>query len=559
MTRVVRRVLAMLVLGSLGLGLEGATGGSGAIQDSPPRDRAQIKEPPSCRVRGRVIDAQTGSPVRRAIVVLSSEALGERQRGTLSDGNGRFELADLPAGLYSVWVDKAGYSVVRVGNDSASSLGAGRGIEVSARRVAQLTIAVTRGGVITGQLTDETGEPLVGVSVQALRPSSAGGSQSLLPVMDAQTDDRGRYRIFGLHPGVYCVSAAIIGTSTSVELDVPLGFAPTYFPGTTNPSEAERIRVDAGRELDGINIVLVQARLRRVSGSAMDSQGRPLAGGFVLLRQGEQSFGTASSVPVHGDGRFVLDRVPPGSYTLTLMDGAPDAADVETASVPIDVNDADIEGMTVVTSPPATIGGQIAFDPVPDDPTVVPERFPVAFEMVGAITFGGTASPAADGSFEGHVPGQGLAIPRPGGEWPHGWIIDTVLVGGVDVTDSGFEVQSGQQVRNVQIIVTNQTGAVTGVVLDDHDRPVRDGVAIVFPEAVPRRPELLWNYTVDRVQEGGRFSVKGLRSGAYRIVAAGADAEIDPDLVDHLRPHAVPFRLERGERRTMNVRLTRSR
>jgi hypothetical protein len=124
----------------------------------------------------------------------------------MSDGNGRFELGGLPPGHYSVWVQKPGYSVVSVSNESVSPFKPSRGVDLPpGRLVDRLTVAVVRGGVIAGQLTDETGEPLVDVTVQALRPSSS--DRSLMPVSDSQTDDRGRYRIFGLQPGVYCVGA----------------------------------------------------------------------------------------------------------------------------------------------------------------------------------------------------------------------------------------------------------------------------------------------------------------------------------------------------------------
>lgn len=64
-----------------------------------------------------------------------------------------------------------------------------------------------RGSIITGHLYDENGDPLPGATVQAARYQFAQGRRQLVAAGTAQTDDRGEYRVWGLNPGEYYISA----------------------------------------------------------------------------------------------------------------------------------------------------------------------------------------------------------------------------------------------------------------------------------------------------------------------------------------------------------------
>src|SRR6185436_14410459 len=97
----------------------------------------------------------------------------------------------------------------------------------------RVKITMVRGGVITGTVTDSKGQPVVGVPVQATPPSGASALGSFMSGMAVETDDRGIYRIFGLLPGQYVVTAGGAGalaqfTQTGYELDVL-----TYYPSST--------------------------------------------------------------------------------------------------------------------------------------------------------------------------------------------------------------------------------------------------------------------------------------------------------------------------------------
>ena len=125
--------------------------------------------------------------------------------------------------------------------------------------MSQVRLALVRGGVIAGRVTDDVGEPVARVTVRALRIVGAGGGPtSLEPSSEERTDDLGLFRVFGLPPGVSLVGAfADAMMFGDAPPDEHVGYAPTYYPGTPSRAEAQRIRVTAGSEAPAVNLALV--------------------------------------------------------------------------------------------------------------------------------------------------------------------------------------------------------------------------------------------------------------------------------------------------------------
>src|SRR5690606_37479173 len=78
----------------------------GVVQ--PPRDTGAAPETGTARLQGVVVGGEAGQPLRRAIVRISGEGIREG-RVTTTDAEGRWELAELPAGRYTLMASKAGY------------------------------------------------------------------------------------------------------------------------------------------------------------------------------------------------------------------------------------------------------------------------------------------------------------------------------------------------------------------------------------------------------------------------------------------------------------------
>ena len=74
-------------------------------------------------------------------------------------------------------------------------------------RTLEAVVRLWKVGVITGQVSDEAGEPAIGVNVQAFRRADPGTPTAAYQGSgSARTDDRGIYRLATLPPGDYIIA-----------------------------------------------------------------------------------------------------------------------------------------------------------------------------------------------------------------------------------------------------------------------------------------------------------------------------------------------------------------
>jgi uncharacterized protein (DUF2141 family) len=156
-------------------------------------------------ILGQVVTGETGTPVRRARVNLAGQEL-RGQRATMTDDEGRFVFTLLPAGRYTVNATKAGYVTIAYGAKAPGR--AGTPIQVAdGQKLETKAMSLPKGGVVTGTVLDEHGEPAPGTTVRAMRQVIRTGEKRLESAGTDTTDDRGQYRIYGLLPGQFVVYA----------------------------------------------------------------------------------------------------------------------------------------------------------------------------------------------------------------------------------------------------------------------------------------------------------------------------------------------------------------
>ena len=246
----------------------------------PPRDNVQPATG-TARITGRVVSAETGAPIRRAQIRITSRD-ARTNRDVTTDSDGRFELLTLPAGRYRLYVTKAGYVSLEYGQ--ARPFEAGKPLDIAdGQSLEKIDFSLPRGSVITGRVTDEFGDPITDVQVQAMRYQFTNGERQLVNAgRVATTDDLGQYRIFGLMPGDYVVRASLRTNPNATPTgpnaaEGPLGYPGTYYPGVADVAQAQTVTVSLGQELSSVAFPLVPARLARISGTVMNSEGRPLS------------------------------------------------------------------------------------------------------------------------------------------------------------------------------------------------------------------------------------------------------------------------------------------
>ncbi|HYN07063.1 MAG TPA: carboxypeptidase-like regulatory domain-containing protein [Vicinamibacterales bacterium] len=172
----------------------------------PARDAQQQTTVGTASITGAVVTEGAGTPVRRARVTLSGGEI-RTPRSVVTNDEGQFGFVALPAGRYTMTASKAGYVNITYGAKRPGR--PGTPIQLAdGQKLEKATISLPKGSVVTGIVVDENGEPSPGTQVRVMRYVMRTGEKTLEQSGQDQTDDRGIYRVYGLQPGEYLVSAS---------------------------------------------------------------------------------------------------------------------------------------------------------------------------------------------------------------------------------------------------------------------------------------------------------------------------------------------------------------
>jgi hypothetical protein len=547
------------------------------------------------RLRGRVLASDGSGPIRRAQVRIAGPEVAPK--AALTDAEGRFEFRDLPAGRFTLTGSKSGFVSVQYGQSRPFEQG--KPIELADKQALDnADISMPRGGVIAGRIVDEFGDALPDASVTAMRLTWTNGRRRLMPTGGriAQTNDLGQYRIYGLPPGDYYVSASLRGAALELmDMEVMMvsgasttagpsastpksGYASTYYPGTPNATEAQKITLAAGQETASADFSLVPVRLARVSGLVLGSEGKPVEGAAITVVPPSREIGGIfgpSTTRTARDGSFTLNSVPPGDYSLqarsiqTFTSAQGDSmmfirattmagGEAEFGSVPLSVSGEDVSNVVLMTSKGATVTGQVTFDGNQPASLASFRIISAPADTDGPVPMGGPASIKEDGSLE--IKGlSGLRLFRLAGS-PPGWTLKSVKLNGNDITDSGAEFKPGEAISGLEIELTSRTTAINGSVTGSDGAPLKDYTVVVFADASElwRAPMTRW-VTGARPDQDGRFKIQNLPAGNYLAIAVDYLPQGewgDPEILERLKSKAKRLTLDEGATQTLDLKLT---
>lgn len=523
-------------------------------------------------MRGQIVAADTGTPIRRAQVRISSPDAREG-RLAATDAQGRFEIKELPAGRYTLTASKGGFVTLQYGQRRPSE--SGTPIELGdGQTLDKLLIALPRGSVLGGRITDEFGEPVANASVIAMRYSYAAGGRRLTAAAGSNsrdtTDDQGHFRLFGLPPGEYFVSATLRtgGTEAADPTGETSGYAATYYPGTPNIAEAARVTLAVSQENTNVSFGLIATRLVRVSGMVMSSDGAPAAGATVMLVPGGTAGGRGVVMQQGGNGgrtnrtgAFEMGNIAPGRYQVQARSGGRGpGGEGELARIDLVVGADEVTGLTLVTAPGAVVSGTVVsdtgepFDFRPQQLQVAARAFNLDVPGIGG---GGAGRVGDDWSFElRNLTDTRLFRVNA----PQAWVLKSVGLNGQDITDTPVEFPPGQLVTGVQVVLTKKVSALSGVVSDAGGKPLLDATVVVFPA-----DEKLWAFQsrfikAARPDQAGTYRMTGLPpSEDYLVVALQGleDGQAgDPDFLATVKDLATEFTLAEGETKAVDVKLS---
>lgn len=542
-----------------------------------PRDN-MAPQTGTASLRGRVVGGESGQALRRAIVRLQGQEFREG-RVASTDQEGRWEIKDLPAGRYNLTASKGGY--VQLNYGQRRPFERGRPLELAdGQTLDNVNFNLPRGSVIAGRIVDEFGEPIADAMVSAMHYRTFSGRRRLVPVgRFGSTDDMGHFRLYGLAPGDYYVSATLrpMGMMGVESSDVTTSYAPTYYPGTASSQQADRVSVGLGGEMAGITFSLLPVRTVKITGTAVDSAGKPMAGAFVMLREdvrsGEGSFTMmfgGGGNRVRDDGTFVLPNVAPGDYmlearTMGMMGPRGRGDDPEAAFTPISVGGEDVTGVTLIGTKGTSLRGQVVVQPASAATGVKPSDVSVNATAKNPdapmVFMGGEMRDRLDDDWTFELKAVQSPVLIRTFRVPAGYSLKAVLLNGIDVTDTGVAFKPGEPVTGLQVVLSTTSSGVTGGVTDDNGKPVVDYAAIVFSEDPTKWGYMSRHVTMARPDQQGGFQAKNLPPGRYMAVAVEAleeGQETDPEFLERLRSLATAFTLGEGEQRSVTLKIVQA-
>jgi Carboxypeptidase regulatory-like domain len=528
---------------------------------APGKDRSDEQ---TCTVSGIVIRSKDSGPLKNATVQLTSDLDREHHIATKTAADGHFLLKNVPAGQYKLIVTRNGYVSRELGQKKPDDPGAVFPLRPG-QRITDLVFKLGLAGVITGKVFDEDGEPMVGVVVRAMRQVYTDGRKTLQATSDQETNDLGEFRVFGLEPGRYYISAEMEGWnrvvgdrefSNSEKNSGEKGYAKIYYPSALEAASASSVHVKEGEEISSIDFLMKEVTVYRVSGKVQYLLPHKATGHTQLLvsRRGQTTDWRPVIVQMveTADGSFEIPELAPGEYTVRAFFF--DQEKSFSTQEDVDVVNADVNGLTLVIGPGVDIPGQLLWD---GKPSLEGERTSIylAPEESGVIRWGGS---------EAHVDEKSQFTLK---EVPQGSF--RINVNGISKDCYIKEVQFGENVLpdrvlhakrgvsgELRITISSKGARLQGIATNDESLPIAGVWVVAVPEESKR--SLRYLYKAVTTDQYGRYDLRGLVPGKYEIFAwdgvASGEWE-DPEFLKTNEAKAVTVEVSDSDKKSTDLQL----
>jgi len=517
-----------------------------------------------CKISGIVVKLAGSEPLRKAHVYLRSADDDTRGISIVTGSDGRFQLKGLAPGRYHLSVNRAGFVAQEYGQRKPEDPGALLTLR-PAQEVKDLLFRLIPSAIITGKILDEDGEPLPEILVSALRQVYLEGKRSLAAETTSQTNDLGEYRLFGLRPGRYFVSAVFPqwsrfagGDESEDAQPSQQGYAKMYYPGTPDAAKAIAVSVKSGEEIPSVEIFMRQLLVYRIRGHVYNQithkAGRQTNIFLTPKTKSREWTGDEHRNFVQKqDGAFEIVDVLPGSYFLTALWF--DEGQSHTTSVPVEVGNADVEGIAITIAPGIDINGRIIWEGTPsierDDLSIILESPEMRF------SFGGS-SHVMGNTFVIKGVSDGVYVPRVWGQGKDCYIKD-VQYGGTSALEDGFTVNRAA-VGTLEITISSRGARIQGAVADSDGLSAAGVHVVLVPDRSRRMQYRL--YETQTTDQYGHFELRGIAPGDYQLFSwedAESGAWEDPEFLKPFEEKGEAVSLKEGDQKTINLTAIRTR
>jgi hypothetical protein len=512
----------------------------------PPAGVAKLPDRPSGTMAGRVMNS-AGEPLVGAVAYVAPVGGNGTSQSAAVDRDGNFKVDGLETGIYRASASMPGYFVTPTLT----------GAEPNYYRPGDsITLTMIKAAVISGTVTGPHG-PAVATSVRALRVRDDEGKALTTPIVMRErfTDDRGAYRIYGLPPGAYLISAGGpvrlgFGTPGASDNDTP-----TYFPSATRDTASEIIvrsgeeatadiqyRGEPGHSISGNIAGVVQPQTQIVIGSSIT---------LIDVRDRSAVMGTtASSFTNYTFGIF---GVPDGEYELYATQPLLPGRDyLRSSARRVTVRGGDVTGISLVLAPLASIAGHLVVENDPkagcakrretavQETIIFARRYEPETKPAGNAASKTTPSevpisltnsvsesvPDAQRTFTMRNLAAGLYRIDPRAP-ASGWYVRSIASGpaqtarnsSLAVARDGVTLRSGEHLSGLTVTITEGAASLRGhiSVAEGQHLPPRMRVYVVPSER--DSAENVLRFYESRAEPDGSFTIGNIAPGRYWIIA----------------------------------------
>jgi hypothetical protein len=471
-----------------------------------------------------------------------------------TDDDGNFQFEGLAPASYAISASVPGF--ITPPPEGENSAGVYRLGEFA-------NVRLVKGGVITGKVTNASGDPLVGVGVAVVRVGGIDGETDDQPVFQSfgrnwRTDDLGVYRVYGLVPGAYIVQAGGGGGFGPNLLSPFGGDAPTYYPSSAREA-AVTVVVRAGEEVAGIDIRYRGDKGRVVSGRVLAKTGASndrfgptqinlvIAGtDAVVATTVQMDRGPRGQAPGGASRGFALYGVPDGEYEVIARRGGLGAeSDAISAPRRVSVRGADVGGVDLALAPLASLSGRVVVDKKTaacqpprassvEEVLLAAERDEVQAReaaLAGRLVLTRPAAPNATGEFtlRNLEAGRHRVIARLPDE---NWFVRAISVEGkppastarrtatpapVNVARNGVTLKPGEKLAGMTVTIAEGAAGLKGQV--NQGGGASDKIRVHLIPAEKEAADDVLRYAQATADGDGGFQFKHLAPGRYYLLA----------------------------------------
>lgn len=534
--------------------------------------------------------------------------------------DGYFVVRNLPAGRFAATVRAFGY----FNSDFPPTV-----IELSdSSRPAEIDLRVWKFATVGGRVRDERGEAVAGIPVSVLQRVAAGTGILLRPLATGLTDDRGEYRLSNLAPGNYTVG--VLSTPTTVPSGVaagldpsssnreaflamgaqlrqsgflrtygcptcisnsheghhvngfvlqrpglllppapdgrPLGFANTFYPGTSRTDEAGIVSLGSGASRSDLDLTIRLVPTTTVTGVLTGPDG-PMPHVTLTLAapasdlNAIEPLGVATAI-TDARGVFVFLGITPDDYILRStilldMNEATGEARPLWTSQPLSVGEVGVSDVTLVMQPGVRASGRIEFKDAAEaerpSGRLVLNLQPLRANVWRTVM--AVARPDSTFRTAGDPPGRYVL----NANTPPGWFWQRTSLAGRPLLDELIDLGAAE-VSDLQITFGRRTNRISGQVLGASGTPDGQAAVIVFPaDSNVWRDGVFTSRRTRKVHttSTGAYDVTTLAPGDYFVAAVDTRVALnwqDPDWLAGLAASASRVSLGTEDQQTVALR-----